>query len=102
MRIALAKFLMVTPDILYLMNLQTIWILKLEHGWIFFTELQRWLLLVSHDRYFLDVNNHEVNELFSGDLKRYPGNFTHYEKVRAEELKTLIAAYEKQQEEMPT
>nr|MCR4953133.1 ABC-F family ATP-binding cassette domain-containing protein [Treponema sp.] len=42
----------------------------------------------------------EVYELFNGDLKRYPGNFTHYEKVREVELKTLIAAYEQQQEEI--
>ena len=57
-------------------------------------------MLVSHDRYFLDVTINEVYELFNGDLKRYPGNFSHYEKVREVELKTLIAAYEQQQEEI--
>ena len=38
--------------------------------------------------------------MFNGDLKRYPGNFSHYEKVREVELKTLIAAYEQQQQEI--
>ena len=57
-------------------------------------------LLVSHDRYFLDVTINEVFELFNGELKRYPGNFSHYEKVREVELKTLIAEYEQQQQEI--
>lgn len=57
-------------------------------------------LLVSHDRYFLDVTINEVYELFGGDLKRYSGNFTHYEQVREVELKTLIAEYTQQQEEI--
>ena len=57
-------------------------------------------MLVSHDRYFLDHTINEVYELFGGDLKRYPGNFTHYEKVREVELQTLIAAYEQQQQEI--
>ena len=39
-------------------------------------------------------------ELFNGELKRYPGNFSHYEKVREVELKTLIAEYEQQQQEI--
>ena len=39
-------------------------------------------------------------ELFNGELKRYPGNFTHYEKVREVELKTLISEYEQQQQEI--
>ena len=39
-------------------------------------------------------------ELFGGELKRYPGNFTHYEAVRKTELKTLIASYEQQQKEI--
>ena len=39
-------------------------------------------------------------KLFNGDLKRYKGNFTHYEKVREVELQTLMAEYEKQQDEI--
>jgi len=38
--------------------------------------------------------------LFNGELHRYPGNFSHYEKVRDVELETLIKEYEKQQEEI--
>jgi ATP-binding cassette subfamily F protein 3 len=101
MRIALAKVLMVTPDIL-LLDEPTNYLDIEARTWLesFLQNFKGGFLLVSHDRYFLDVTINEVYELFSGDLKRYPGNFTHYEKVRAEELKTLIAAYEKQQEEI--
>ena len=41
-----------------------------------------------------------VYELFGGDLKRYPGNFTHYEQVRETELESLIKSYEQQQQEI--
>lgn len=101
MRIALAKVLMVTPDIL-LLDEPTNYLDIEARTWLesFLQNFKGGFLLVSHDRYFLDVTINEVYELFSGDLKRYPGNFTHYEKVRADELKTLIAAYEKQQEEI--
>ena len=57
-------------------------------------------MLVSHDRYFLDHTINEVYELFNGTLKRYPGNFSHYEEVRKVELESLIASYEQQQQEI--
>ena len=57
-------------------------------------------MLVSHDRYFLDHTINEVYELFNGDLKKYSGNFSHYEKVREVELETLMREYEKQQAEI--
>ena len=57
-------------------------------------------LLVSHDRYFLDTTVTEVYELFNGDLHRYVGNYTNYEKVRQVELESLMATYHQQQEEI--
>ncbi|MBR4999092.1 MAG: ABC-F family ATP-binding cassette domain-containing protein, partial [Clostridia bacterium] len=66
----------------------------------FLKDFKGGFLLVSHDRYFLDVTINEVFELFNGNLKRYPGNFSHYEQVREVELKTLIAEYEQQQAEI--
>ena len=101
MRIALAKALMQGPDIL-LLDEPTNYLDIEARSWLeqFLQNFNGGFLLVSHDRYFLDVTINEVYELFNGDLKRYPGNFSHYEKVREVELKTLIAAYEQQQEEI--
>lgn len=101
MRIALAKVLLEAPDIL-LLDEPTNYLDIEARAW-----LELWLrdfkggyLLVSHDRYFLDVCTDEVYELFQGNLKRYVGNYTNYEKVRAVELESLLARYEAQREEI--
>ena len=101
MRIALAKVLLEKPDIL-LLDEPTNYLDIEARYW-----LEKWLdafsggyLLVSHDRYFLDVCVNEVYELFEGLLKRYAGNYTAYEKTRQVELATLVKRYEEQQEEI--
>jgi ATP-binding cassette subfamily F protein 3 len=101
MRIALAKVLLESPDIL-LLDEPTNYLDIEARGW-----LEEWLknftggyLLVSHDRYFLDVTVNEVYELFQGNLKRYAGNYSAYEKVRETELETLVKSYKAQQEEI--
>ena len=101
MRIALGKALMVNPDIL-LLDEPTNYLDIEARQWLekFLDNFKGGFLLVSHDRYFLDHTVNEVYELFNGELHRYPGNFSHYEKVRQQELETLIKEYEKQQEEI--
>ncbi len=101
MRIALAKVLLEKPDIL-LLDEPTNYLDIEARDWLekFLHDYTGGFLLVSHDRYFLDVTINEVYELFNGDLKRYAGNYTHYEEVRRVELQTLMARYEQQQEEI--
>lgn len=101
MRIALAKALLTKPDIL-LLDEPTNYLDIEARSWLeqFLKDFKGGFLLVSHDRYFLDVTINEVYELFNGNLNRYPGNYSHYEKVREVELESLIARYEIQQEEI--
>ncbi len=101
MRIALGKALMVNPDIL-LLDEPTNYLDIEAREWLekFLNNYKGGFLLVSHDRYFLDHTINEVYELFNGELKRYPGNFTHYEKVREVELESLIKKYDEQQAEI--
>jgi ATP-binding cassette, subfamily F, member 3 len=101
MRIALAKVLLEQPDIL-LLDEPTNYLDIEARAW-----LENWLekfpggcLLVSHDRYFLDVTVNEVYEIFQGNLKRYAGNYTAYEKIQQTELATLMKRYAEQQEEI--
>ncbi|MBO4386156.1 MAG: ATP-binding cassette domain-containing protein [Treponema sp.] len=101
MRIALAKALMANPDIL-LLDEPTNYLDIEARNWLekFLVEFKGGFLLVSHDRYFLDHTINDVYELFNGSLRRYPGNYSHYEKVREGELETLMAEYEQQQAEI--
>jgi ATP-binding cassette subfamily F protein 3 len=101
MRIALAKVLLENPDIL-LLDEPTNYLDIEARSW-----LESWLgsytggfLLVSHDRFFLDVTVNEVYEIFQGTLKRYVGNYSAYEKIRQQELESLVKRYEAQQEEI--
>ena len=101
MRIALAKALLENPDILLLdepTNYLDIEARSWLEGWL--RDFSGGYLMVSHDRYFLDVTVKEVYELFQGTLTRYTGNYTAYEEVRRMELESLMARYKAQQEEI--
>ena len=58
------------------------------------------LLIVSHDRYFLDKVTETIFDLDNGKLKRYDGSYSRFAEQRDEEYKTYVRAYEKQQKEI--
>ncbi|MDR3145969.1 MAG: ABC-F family ATP-binding cassette domain-containing protein [Treponema sp.] len=101
MRIALAKALLESPDIL-LLDEPTNYLDIEARSWLESTlrSFPGGYLLVSHDRYFLDVTVNEVYELFQGNLKRYAGNYSTYEKIRAAEMESLLKRWEIQQDEI--
>ncbi|MCG6171525.1 multidrug ABC transporter ATP-binding protein, partial [Anoxybacillus sp. LAT_11] len=58
------------------------------------------ILIVSHDRYFLDKVVTQVYELSRTTLKRYTGNYSRYLEQKAAEYERERKLYEKQQEEI--
>lgn len=58
------------------------------------------LLIVSHDRYFLDKVTSEVYEMSQNTLHYYKGNYSFYITQKQERLHQAIKEYEKQQNEI--
>jgi len=101
MRLALGKVLLEDPDIM-LLDEPTNYLDLEARTWLenFLKDYRGAVLVVSHDRYFLDVTVREVYELFNGVLTRYVGTYTQYEVRRSQELAALFEAWERQQEEI--
>ncbi len=101
MRIALARILLEMPDVL-LLDEPTNYLDLEARDWLeeFLASFPGGVLVVSHDRFFLDKVTSETAELFQGNLKIYKGNYSSYEKRRREELELLEKAYVQQQEEI--
>ncbi|MBO1084817.1 ABC-F family ATP-binding cassette domain-containing protein [Enterococcus mundtii] len=100
-RLALARMLLQHPDILILdeptnhLDIETLaW---LENYLQIYTGA---LLIVSHDRYFLDKVATEVYELSRKKMRHYKGNYSKYLDMKAEQLASDWKAYEKQQTEI--
>ena len=101
MRIALARILLEMPDIL-LLDEPTNYLDLEARDWLeeFLQKFPGGVLVVSHDRYFLDQVTRETAELFQGGLKIYKGNYSAYEARRKLELEQLEEAWKQQQEEI--
>lgn len=56
------------------------------------------LLFISHDRDFIDGVANNIVHLHQQSLTLYPGNYSAYERIRAEKLAQQQSVYEKQQE----
>ncbi len=97
-RICLAKALLREPDFLFLDEPTN----HLDIGMIEWLEkfLQSYrggVLLISHDRYFLDRVATRILELDHAEVTAYTGNYTHYMRVKNDRRAALQNAYEKQQ-----
>ncbi|HEV8506209.1 MAG TPA: ABC-F family ATP-binding cassette domain-containing protein [Chitinophagaceae bacterium] len=99
MRVLLAKMILQQPDLLLLdeptnhLDLPSIeWLEKyLQH-------YQGSVVIVSHDKYFLNRMVTKIVELYQKELHIYNGNYDFYEKEKAERIALQQRAYENQQE----
>ena len=98
MRIELAKILLQQPDVLLLdeptnhLDIESI-------EWLedYLKARRCALLLVSHDRRFLDTVTNRTVEVMLGHIHDYKVPYTKYLELRAERLQQQVAAYENQQ-----
>lgn len=98
-RLNLAQALMMPSDLLLLdeptnhLDLEaTLWL----EQWL--KNYPGTLLFISHDRDFIDGVADHIVHLHQQSLTLYPGNYSAYERIRAEKLAQQQTVYEKQQE----
>jgi ATP-binding cassette subfamily F protein 3 len=98
-RLMLAKLLLAAPDVMLLdepsnhLDIDTTrW---LEN---YLAQQPEGMLIVSHDRYFLDRVVTKVFEMNARRITSYPGNFKQYWRLREERYQQEIKAYESQRE----
>ncbi|EHJ51984.1 ABC transporter, ATP-binding protein [Streptococcus macacae NCTC 11558] len=100
-RLALAKMLLEKPELLVLdeptnhLDIETI-------AWLenYLTHYQGALIIVSHDRYFLDKVTTVTLDLTKHSLDRYIGNYSHFMDQKAQKLLAAEKLFEKQQKEI--
>jgi ATP-binding cassette subfamily F protein 3 len=99
MRVLLAKMILQQPDVLLLdeptnhLDLPSIeWLEK------YLLHYQGSVVIVSHDKYFLDRMVTKIVEVYQQTLHIYSGNYSFYEKEKAERIEIQKRAYENQQD----
>ena len=100
-RLCLARLLLQKPDLLLLdeptnhLDMETL-------SWLenYLAAYRGSVLVISHDRYFLDHVCTGMVELLMGTAEQYGGNYTRYIAQREERFETRMRAYELQQKEI--
>src|SRR5271154_4221446 len=99
MRIALAKLLLQQPNLL-LLDEPTNHLDLEARNWLeeYLTGYPNAFVLISHDRYFLDVTVNKIVEIWNKRIHFYPGNYEKYLAQKTERQEQLEAAYRTQRE----
>jgi ATP-binding cassette, subfamily F, member 3 len=99
MRVLLAKMILQKPDVLLLdeptnhLDLPSIeWLEK------YLVNYKGSVVIVSHDKFFLDRMVNKIVELYQQELHFYTGNYTYYEQEKAIRIEMQKRAYENQQD----
>jgi len=100
-RLALARLLLIKPDLLLLdeptnyLDIETLtWLESYLRGY------EGAVLVVSHDRYFLDALVDTIYEIERNSAKKYVGNYSQFMEQKAADYERYMKMYEKQQEEI--
>ena len=100
-RFALAKILVENPNLLILdeptNHLDFSMLNWLEE---YLKNYKGAVIIVSHDRYFLNAVASDICEIENGELVRYKGGYSSFLTQKEERIKTLTKEYEKQQREI--
>ncbi len=101
MRIALSKLLLSQPDVI-LLDEPTNYLDLEARDWLrsFLASFQGGIVVVAHDRDFLDNTVTQTAELYVGALNLYRCTYSTYETRRKTELEEILSAYEQQQLEI--
>src|SRR5437868_13098581 len=99
MRIALAKLLLQKPNLL-LLDEPTNHLDLEARNWLeeYLREYPYTFVLISHDRYFLDVTVNKIAEIWNKRIQFYPGNYEKFLAQKTQRLEQLEAAYRNQRE----
>ena len=101
MRIALGKLLLQQPNLL-LLDEPTNHLDLEARNWLegYLQSYPHAVMMVSHDRYFLDASVNRIVELRNRSVHFYHGNYNAFTRLREERMAQLVAAHEAQQKEI--
>src|SRR2546430_2384550 len=99
MRIALAKLLLQQPNLL-LLDEPTNHLDLEARNWLeeYLTNYPHAFVLISHDRYFLDVTVNKIAEIWNKRIHLYTGNYEKFLGQKTQRLEQLQAAFRNQRE----